>query len=907
MRSTSARPRFSLLVDWRLLVGLCAVVGFGTSVVQAETSAGPPPSVTQWLADHCWSCHSGPAAEAGLDLESLAFDLNDRQTFDRWLLIHDRVAAGEMPPPDDGVFAPVAAVGWSEQAAVRQLAGEPVTDREASEADIRALVDLAAALIANESARVRQAGGRAAVRRLNRYEYENLLRGVLSAPWLQVSDQLPEDGVAHLFNKVSTHLDTSHVQVMRWLAAADNALRQAVDAAAHPPQTRRMYARTEPTIRNYLSYRFGQMAATRSVVPLLDLQPELEIIRSKQPLTVGKKDPATRERESMGAFSGTYSATTKYDFMSSTVPTAGDYRVRFKTFAFRAGPNGANGGTDHGLTGGKRAWWQPDRTVILPGERSEPVTLYALARSGDNRWLTTFDSHPKPSVFETVVTLRGGEGFRPDATRLVRTRPGWQGNPNATPEGVPGFAMHWLEWEGPLHDQWPPASYQAVFGELPFEVDAQKRVRVISRDPAADARRLIADFYRRATAHQPAGERDDSPYQQIYQQATEAGLDFTDSVLMTLTSILCSPEVMYWGSGDTSDGAAGLRQRLACFLWNGPDPDTPQLDDAGGSPAALREAVEHLLSDPRRERFVNAFLDYWLDLRDLNVNSPDAELYPDYYLDDWLTESSLLETRLFFNELIDRDLPARNLVDSDFTYVNERLAQHYGLPETAGVGLQRVTLPAESPYGGLLTQASVMRVTANGTTTSPVVRGAWVSERIIGVPIPSPPSGLDAVEPDTRGTTTIREQLDKHRSVESCNACHVKFDHLGFALESFDVAGAWREQYRAVGDKKKALPGFGKNGHAYKFFLAQAVQCEGVLPTGDTFQDIRELKRLLVVDDRQIARNLLHQFIVFSTGAAVGISDRAAVETILDRAAKRDYGVRTLIHELVQSPLFLQK
>jgi len=162
-------------------------------------------------------------------------------------------------------------------------------------------------------------------------------------------------------------------------------------------------------------------------------------------MTVGSADPETREKEAMGFVSGTYTATTKYDFTRVRVPIDGRYRIRMKTYTFMAGPNGASGGNDHGLTGRDKACWRPSRTVAFKGTRSEPITLYALGESGDSRWLTTFDSHPDPQIIEREVVLRRGEKIRPDAARLVRTRPGWKGNPNATTNGVPGFAMNWLE------------------------------------------------------------------------------------------------------------------------------------------------------------------------------------------------------------------------------------------------------------------------------------------------------------------------------------------------------------------------------------------------------------------------------------------------------------------------------
>ena len=313
-------------------------------------------------------------------------------------------------------------------------------------------------------------------------------------------------------------------------------------------------------------------------------------------------------------------------------------------------------------------------------------------------------------------------------------------------------------------------------------------MRVLSDHPDADARRLLRRFLERMLRGTTVADERVDRFFAIYEKAGELEEDFTDSMIAAFAAVLCSSEFLFLDAeaGNLDDPA--LASRLSFFLWNGP-PDHNLLTEVDLSKSSvLRRQTERLLNDPRSERFVEAFLDYWLDLRDINANAPDAELYPDYYLDDMLTESSLLETRAFFTELLRNDLSVRNLVDSDFVFVNERLAGHYGLPSFESVALRKVSLPAESPRGGLLTQASVLRVTANGTTTSPVVRGVWMMERILGVDIPSPPSGVSAIEPDTRGATTIRKQLDKHRAVESCAVCHKRIDPVGFALESFDVA-----------------------------------------------------------------------------------------------------------------------
>jgi hypothetical protein len=205
-----------------------------------------------------------------------------------------------------------------------------------------------------------------------------------------------------------------------------------------------------------------------------------------------------------------------------------------------------------------------------------------------------------------------------------------------------------------------------------------------------------------------------------------------------------------------------------------------------------------------------------------------------------------------------------------------------------------------------MTQAAVLKVTANGTTTSPVLRGAWIMERILGQKPPPPPPSVPALDPDIRGAVTIRQQLEQHRRSETCSACHAKMDPAGFALENFDVMGGWRDRYRAEGGDSQE-PGIAKSGQKFAFHYALLVDASGELPDGRKFRDIRELKQLLLANEEQIARNLVRQLSVYATGAPVRFADREQIERILARARPTHYGVRTLIDELVQSELFLTK
>jgi hypothetical protein len=231
--------------------------------------------------------------------------------------------------------------------------------------------------------------------------------------------------------------------------------------------------------------------------------------------------------------------------------------------------------------------------------------------------------------------------------------------------------------------------------------------------------------------------------------------------------------------------------------------------------------------------------------------------------------------------------------------LNGPLANLYGIPGVEGREFRKVALPPQSHRGGVLTMAAVLKVTANGTNTSPVIRGAWVLERILGTPPPKPPVDVEAIEPDIRGATTIRQQLAKHRQRPECASCHVRIDPPGFALESFDVMGGWREYYRSIG-KGDGIPG--KN-----YRKGPAVDPADALLDGRKFQNIDEYKQLLAANHEGIARALTEKLLTYATGAAPTRSDGPEVDAVVRAAREKKYGLRSLIHEIVQSRLFQSK
>jgi hypothetical protein len=280
---------------------------------------------------------------------------------------------------------------------------------------------------------------------------------------------------------------------------------------------------------------------------------------------------------------------------------------------------------------------------------------------------------------------------------------------------------------------------------------------------------------------------------------------------------------------------------------------------------------------------------------------PDPALYPEY--DNVLKVAMVKEALLFFDEVLEDDLSLTNFVSSDFTLLNGRLARHYGIPGVTGQEFKKVSLPPGSHRGGVLTMAAVMKVTANGTTTSPVIRGAWVLDRVLGTPPPKPTVDVEAVEPDIRGATTIREQLAKHRQRAECASCHSKIDPPGFALESFDVIGGWRDYYRSVGKGEPAVV----NGRKMRYLKGPDVDASDVLRDGQKFKNIDEFKQLLLKDKDQLARALTEKLLTYSTGGPPTRADESEIETIVANVRANDYGFRTLVHAVVQSQAFQHK
>jgi hypothetical protein len=392
------------------------------------------------------------------------------------------------------------------------------------------------------------------------------------------------------------------------------------------------------------------------------------------------------------------------------------------------------------------------------------------------------------------------------------------------------------------------------------------------------------------------GRRDSVAVQQAglaVQEASNMDCDDLGQLGEGLRVLLTSPSFLLRTEENPHLNDFDIATRLSFFLTSMP-PDRELLKKAESGqlriPIELKAEANRLLDSPNSKHFFRRFAAQWLELNRIADTDPDGSLY------QWnrhLETAVVQETETYVEDMFLANRSVTAMVNSDYTFVNQPLAEHYGFGGVIGEAMRRVPLPTNSLRAGLWTQASILKVSANGTTTSPIVRGVWVLQNLLDEPPPPPPPGVPAVEPDTRGTTTIRDQLAVHKSQTECAACHQYIDPLGFALESFDPTGAQRTVYRLHGKKPEQ-----KNS-------GPKVDPSGVLAGGETFQDIRELRRHLLKEPERLAKALVRKLIVYGTGHEVDFADREVVDRIVDNTANDEYRVRDLLLGIIQSDLFL--
>jgi hypothetical protein len=682
-----------------------------------------------------------------------------------------------------------------------------------------------------------------AMRRMSRFEYQNTIQDLLGVD-VNVAEILPEDGRVDGFDNVAGGLSISSVLMERYLEAANLAFDDVI-------------RRIEPL-----------PAETRRAV----------LMEDKSNIgSVKKKNGGVLEHG--GAF---------IDFTPGWPPARVDqchpiepgfYKCRVAIFPYQ------------------------------PSQRTIAVAIYVgeMFGTGKRRFIGNYDATgtpEDPKIIEFDAWFNPGETIHVLA-RIFPEHVTWRDKH----EPRPGVGILWAETHGPIDQSFPSEAQKKLFGVTDsqtmvprenFYLRHRRGVKlhhVESSKPAEDVERIIRNFVPRAF-RRPVSDAEIEPYVKLAMERLEKGRPFEQAVRAGVVAVLCSPQFLVLNRQEKVDDYE-VASRLSYFLWSSmPDNRLLELAAMGKlkDSKALRAEVRRMLKDPKIDRFVTHFTNLWLDLDEIEFTTPSKKLYPEY--DELLLHAMLGETRLFFRHLLDENLSVTNFLDSDFTFLNERLASHYGIEGVKGhETLRKVYLPEGSVRGGLLSHASILKVTANGTTTSPILRGVWVQDKILGRPPQAPPAGVPAVEPDIRGATSIREQLSKHRENEACARCHSKIDPPGFALEVFDPIGGHRDRYRTLGKGDKA-------GNQKSYRLGLSVDASGELPEGEKFNDYIGYRNFLINHREVFIEGITKRLLVYGTGRPIDRRHQESVDQIVQKSASSDYGFQTLLEEVVLSELF---
>jgi mono/diheme cytochrome c family protein len=529
--------------------------------------------------------------------------------------------------------------------------------------------------------------------------------------------------------------------------------------------------------------------------------------------------------------------------------------------------------------------------VLLSQDGEYAVRVRAFGRGGPGRMALTIDDRPTlavevaateqaPGVFEARAILKSGR------RNFVVTHPGDESSGSSADSQGRSLVVDWIEARGPYPDPAAlPESHRRILFRRPTD----------QADQAEVARAILERFASRAF-RRPATPDEVAALVKLVALAGQNGDRFEQGIRLAVQAVLVSPHFLFRVERGRPDApSAGpvpltdweLASRLSYFLWSSmPDDELFELARRGTlhTPEVLDAQVGRMLKDPRSRALVENFAGQWLQLRNLKGVSPDRDRYPDF--DEPLRAAMRRETELFFDSILREDRSILEFLDADYTFVNERLARHYGLSGIRGEAFRRVRLEGVR-RGGLITQASVLTVTSNPTRTSPVKRGKWILEQILGTPPPPPPPDVPELKDDAKGAlsgTTLRQRMEQHRANPNCASCHARLDPIGFGLENYDAIGAWRER---DGD--------------------QPIDASGALPSGRAFRGSDGLKRALKERPTQFARCLTEKMLTYAIGRGLDYPDRCVVDRVVGELEKDGHRFARLVREIVKSDPFLKR
>ena len=689
-------------------------------------------------------------------------------------------------------------------------------------------------------------GGKVVMRRLNRNEYRETMRELLHLhPAIDTARDFPDDDTFNGFDNIGSALNISPVQLRAYVENAAKVLSLAFPSGAAPRKEHLNIVAMDSLDYYKASEKVGQwlQETNGKVIPKAELEAQRRAVQSG-------------------------------------VPNVDQSRII--TF---------------GTVGGKE--YLPDGVVFANMGQvrwaNRPAGIYRFRfhvkgvanKRGDLPLLAVSLGAQPPNVEQPVLTtdVTGEfqtyevEAYAQPYFSNLRFEVAPMGNRNFYKRGVaaPRLMVQWIEIEGPIAKDWPSRAWHEYFDEV--------------SDDDGGARALIAKFAERAFRRPPEPARLEQLVE-FYRARRAAGDDFQTAVKLVMQGILSSPEFVFMIETKPEAEAKRvplddfeLATRLAYFLWSGPPDEELYAAAKSGAlrqPGVLSSQTRRMIAHPRAERFAENFTGQWLKLRTLGQMAPDAKKFVEW--EDTLQESMRKETELFFLHILQNDLPLTQLIDSDFAMLNGRLAYFYGIAGVKGYEFRPVALNGHKQRGGLLGQASIQTLTSDGLRTSPVKRGAFILENLLGDPPPPPPNDVPPVK-ETTGAT-LRERIASHRSMPACASCHVKMDPLGFALENFNAIGKWREK-----EEDTKLP----------------VDPSGELVDGRKFAGFADFKQLLLSRRDDVARCLGEKLLLYALGRPLDFADRPVIDDVVQQTKADGDKLSSMILAIVGSEPFLTK
>jgi len=837
---------------------LTSLMAFGGSDPSLNTLA-------PFLQKHCIECHGPDKQKGDYRFDLLKNDLSDLQTLELWQGILDQLNLGEMPPKKK--------------------------PQPSAEESARVIATLTPALQKAYAAR-KSTGGKAIIRRLNKFELRNTLRdlfhlkhpdfsptvvsglydfngnGITAQKTIEPTRSFQDDEEAEGFDNIGDTLVMSDFLLKMIIEAAEKSIEM---ATFNEPQ------------KTFEGETFTAPISTKTL----------------HGDTLGKY-----QRNKGDPYDEVFQRWDRYnrigpDKYHRGIKRPNNYRITVEISAHN--PKGGKWGNwtvNEGrlIHHGRESLDDPfeiglylERFEHLRGERKHHLTKWTLPPDGkkrtfsfdtwiDDPWSTWIGWENGPWIQHNAFHIlleqwypkeyekidRKKKGFKKDVAELLFKK-GYLG---------PTLRVHSYRIE-PVEGEWPPISHTALYGKGSIE--------------EADLKSLFHKFAERAY-RRPVDPKELTIYLDLVEKLGAEGNSRHQAVKSAYAAILCSPDFLYLRQEAGQLGDYTLASRLSYFLWSSmPDDTLTELARTGrlSKPDELQRQVERMLKDPKAAAFIRHFPERWLKLYELGRMEPDKQgPYGHYFrVKDYL----IPQVDAYFRDVLERNGPIRDFIDSDFTFMNKLLGELIYRQKVVGNNLKKVKLENQQ-RGGLLTLPAIMTVTSNGVETSPINRGVYVLENFLGTPPPPPPPDVEPLSPDLRGQITLKEQLAAHREQEACISCHRKIDPMGFPLENFDPIGRWRDTYPKA-DKKvgKALP----------------VDTTSVLSNGREVKDLADFKAMLLEREHQLAHCLTEKMMTYATGRLLEAGDRGEIDRIASELKKKDNRLRDLVHLIIQSDLFL--